>query len=78
MPGLKPYRPSNGTEGMIFQEKFCDNCIHDKEWREKDKNPCQILSNTLMYERRDAEYPKEWVHDRAGKGTCTAFEKEVT
>ncbi len=24
-----PYRPSNGSEGMWFEENFCNKCIHD-------------------------------------------------
>jgi hypothetical protein len=25
----EPYRPSNGTEGEMFQEQWCEKCEHD-------------------------------------------------
>lgn len=27
---IRKYRPSNGTEGMIFCSNFCDHYIHEK------------------------------------------------
>lgn len=74
---MKPgesYRPSSGTEGMYFEDKFCSHCIHEKYCHsgiEGDKS-CEIMLNAFMYDQRDKEYPKEWVYDGDGKPTCTA------
>lgn len=63
---MEKYQPSNGTEGMIFIEKFCDNCING--------NDCSILNDTMVYNINDKKYPKEWVY-LDDKPTCTAFVK---
>lgn len=70
----RKYRPSNGTEGMIFEEKFCMNCFHC------DPNPdgpkqCEILLNMMSFDTNDAEYPKELIYDENGKGICTNYKK---
>jgi len=74
----KPYRPSCGTEGMAFDEAWCDLCARDAEWRYDEQNgdPCQILSDTFIYSITDAQYPKEWVYDRNGRPSCTAFTED--
>jgi len=64
----KPYRPSNGTEGEIFMEKWCERCMLDTE-----DNPCEILTSTLAFEIDDPEYPKEWRYDFDGRPMCTKF-----
>ena len=68
----KPYRPSNGTEGMYFIAEFCEQCIHEK-WMhtqcEGDKK-CDILSRSLIYDLDDPEYPEEWIY-KDGKPICT-------
>lgn len=61
MTPAKLYRPSNGTEGMIFQELYCDNCKHDRYTEEHPENGCQILRATLLYRREDSRYPQDWV-----------------
>lgn len=68
------YRPSNGTEGMFFTGKFCDNCIHEKFSHTGNMGDlcCDILSNTMCFDQSDPEYPKEWIYDENGKPTCTA------
>lgn len=62
----KPYRPSNGTEGEMFQCHFCYQCKHDDH--------CHIALNAMCYRIDEPEYPKEWVFDADGRPTCTAFE----
>ncbi len=62
------YQPANGTEGLIFIEKWCDHCTKDAV--------CEILPRTMLYDRDDDEYPEEWTYDKDGKPQCTAFEKE--
>jgi hypothetical protein len=66
----KPYRPSNGTEGDMFQEKFCNRC---KKFGPIEDS-CQLLLSSLIYETSHPAYPKEWVFDADGRPTCTAFE----
>jgi hypothetical protein len=44
------YIPSNGTEGQMFIDNYCERCIHEK-WlhhQESDEGKCEILSNSLM------------------------------
>lgn len=64
----KPYRPSNGTEGMMFEERFCDRC--------KIAEGCEIPFNAMVYEIESPEYPSQWVFDSSGRPTCKAFESE--
>jgi len=65
-PALKPYRPSNGTEGEGFIGIWCAACARDVG------HNCSILARTLMHDVDDPEYPKEWVEDNIGP-RCTAF-----
>lgn len=78
----RPYRPSNGTEGMIFMERFCDRCERDRLWRLEERDPCPILSDTMLYDPGDPAYPKEWIEEEGKDGfahpRCTAFEEELT
>ena len=54
------FYPSNGTEGQIFMEEFCDKCCK--------KNQCTILLNSLI-----GKHPKQWIYDEKGKSKCTSF-----
>jgi hypothetical protein len=71
----RPYRPSNGTEGLDFQEEFCDRCRRDAEYRrtEAGRDSCPIVSAALTYLPEHPSYPVEWVQDESG-ARCTAFE----
>lgn len=71
---MRKYRPSNGTEGMWFEEQFCCQCINQHPDPEKGKN-CDIACATFCYDLNDPEYPKEWCYDENDKPTCTAFVK---
>ncbi|MHC4566634.1 MAG: hypothetical protein ACYTE3_12850 [Planctomycetota bacterium] len=58
----KPYRPSNGTEGMIFEEEFCLQCKKDRYHETQDPaDGCNILMRALAYNIEDDDYPEEWV-----------------
>jgi hypothetical protein len=72
-PGEK-YRPSNGTEGMGFEEKFCLQCIHCDP-NPSGKKQCKIWFMALNYETNEPEYPTEWTYDEKGKPTCTNWTK---
>jgi len=60
------YRPSNGTEGVLFEERFCDHCT-------RMSAECDIYSDALLYDLGHRHYPKEWIYDKDGRPTCTAF-----
>lgn len=62
------YRPANGTDGMIFMDKFCSNCCR--------KTRCNIMDNSMIFDKKDKQYPKQLVLDESGNGTCTNFNKE--
>lgn len=73
----EPFRPSNGTEGMFFTSAFCENCIHEK-WihtQNDDDKKCGILSDSMIFDLKDEEYPKQWVFDAEGWPVCTAWKK---
>ena len=72
----RPYRPSNGTEGIIFGTKFCNKCKHDNYTDENPEGGCQILLMTMCFRVDEEGYPKEWVTDDAEGPRCTAFELE--
>lgn len=80
----KPYRPSNGTEGMMFTARFCDRCKRDEPARRDDfENGCPIYAATMAYELDDAKYPREWIVNAIGDpydatARCTAFEHDPT
>jgi hypothetical protein len=62
---VRKYRPSNGSEGMWFSERFCFRC--------KAENICKILSAALCYDTSDEKYPKQWIVNEDGKPVCTSF-----
>lgn len=70
----QPYRPSNGTEGMIFYEVWCAHCKHENYSDSHPERGCQILADTMCYDIGDPEYPKEWIIGPGG-ARCTAFEE---
>ena len=74
----KPYRPSNGTEGMMFEELWCDTCAKDLLWRQTQDGSlgCTIHSAALCFDPGDDEYPSEWTHDAEGQPCCTQYTRE--
>ena len=65
------YRPANGTEGMIFERRFCERCIHDIN------DDCAIHTRALLHDVDEPEYPREWVYDANDSPACTAFATEI-
>ena len=47
------FMPSNGSEGMIFVENFCMQCIHEKFMHTQNHNDkkCEIFDNSLLNDR---------------------------
>lgn len=73
----KSFRPSNGTEGMVFEEHFCSNCIHEKfihTQNHKDKQ-CPVYSGMILFEVNEEDYPPELVFDSEGWPVCTKWTK---
>ena len=68
----QPYRPANGTDGMIFMECWCEKCCHDTE-----EKPCDIIGCSMAFDIGHPMYPKEWVYDENGRPVCTGFAQEV-
>lgn len=86
----RPFRPSNGTHGMLFCEAFCHRCKRDAEFQADPENnadkACPIYTATLIFDATDPRYPTEWVIDIDGHpggfggkdARCTAFEPMET
>ena len=70
----KSFQPSNGTEGMMFTDAFCDNCLHQHP-DPNHKKQCMILCRTMCHSPKDKEYPEEWVYNDEGWPVCTAWHK---
>lgn len=79
-PQTKKYRPSNGTEGMIFEDRFCDRCKREAKYRrtQDGADGCSIATAVFLYDIADEKYPTEWVvnlFDPVGvTARCTAFQ----
>jgi hypothetical protein len=64
---IRPYRPSNGTEGMIFMEEWCDTCA-----KENGDRHCSILGKSMFLFTTDKGYPKELIYNHDGSPVCLA------
>ncbi len=73
----KKYCPSNGSEGDWFIGTYCMNCIHEKysHTLNDDDKKCDLLSNSMLYNVTDEEFPSEWTYDENGKPICTSYSK---
>lgn len=49
--GVRRFLPSNGTEGMMFTDKFCEHCINEEFMPKGCGKQCEILSNSLLHDR---------------------------
>jgi len=70
----KAYRPSNGTEGMYFTDKYCMNCIQGDP-NPEGKKQCEILLATLIYNVNEKGYPPEWQYNDDDEPVCTNWKK---
>lgn len=55
---VKPYYPSNGTEGLAFEEKYCYRCVNEKfvHTQEHGDKQCDIFNTAIL----SNSAPKEW------------------
>jgi hypothetical protein len=67
------YRPSSGTEGACFIERWCASCQRDEGFRLGEGDSCTIVAATLVFGIDDPEYPREWIMGERGP-VCTAWE----
>jgi len=67
----KPYRPVNGTEGEIFEGKYCNHCR--REPIGDSIHGCSIRMRVMVYEVGHKLYPKQWI-EIDGAPQCTAFD----
>ena len=70
-----PYRPSNGSEGIDFDDAWCSRCARDAAFREDPDaaDGCPIYAATFRFDIDHPEYPKEWIEDDVKGPHCTAF-----
>lgn len=62
------YRPSNGTEGDYFIERYCVRCY----WYD-DESRCPIYEGTQDVDLTDPAYPSQWRVGENGWGICSSF-----
>lgn len=67
------YRPSCGTEGAGFIERWCGSCQRDAAFRSDEGDSCPIVAATMVFAVTDAHYPREWIYGERGP-ICTAWE----
>lgn len=70
----KSFRPSNGTEGMMFDDAVCAKCVNDAQHRITQKGGCTILGRAMAFNTTDDGYPPEWRFNDEGWPTCLAFD----
>lgn len=71
--GATLYRPSHGTEGIAFTERWCGSCLRDAAFRADEGDSCLIVAMTMALEVSDPDYPREWIMGERGP-ICTAWE----
>lgn len=62
------YRPSCGSEGADFMDRWCGKCANDVTG-----SGCEIAARTMIFAVTDPEYPDEWREDGPSGPRCTAF-----
>ena len=75
---MTKYRPSNGTEGMMFMERWCQRCTCEAMQLEGEGDSCPILADTMVYAVDEPGYPEQWQVGDDGQPLCTEFRPELT
>jgi hypothetical protein len=71
---------SNGSEGMMYQEHYCDRCVHDKD------QSCPIWAAHLLFNYDECNKPESVLHmliprskDKLENEQCLLFiERDTT
>ncbi|KKC25794.1 hypothetical protein WP12_12110 [Sphingomonas sp. SRS2] len=71
------YRPSNGSEGRDFMNRWCGVCERDRAFREGEGDSCEIAAMTMAVSVDDPAYPREWRQDGPNGPRCTAYEGDA-
>lgn len=76
---LKPlagqkWRPSNGTEGEIFSERWCAGCRRDAAFRADEGDSCPIICNAMAFDTGHPDYPAAWQYGPDGQPICAEFD----
>lgn len=65
---------SNGTEGALYYEQFCDRCVHD------ENQGCPIWNAHLMFNYQEGNKPDSVLHiliprsdDKLSNEACRLF-----
>jgi len=65
---------SNGTEGMMYQEDYCDRCVHDAD------QSCPIWNAHMLFNYEECNKPASILHmliprsaDKLGNEQCRMF-----
>lgn len=71
------YRPSNGTEGELFQDTWCADCEADRAFREdhEQADGCPIIAAAMALSIDDPNYPPAWRYRDDGQPMCAAFQQ---
>lgn len=72
LAGRAPYRPSCGSEGADFIDRWCGRCTHDDP--SDDSDGCPIMGATFVFDVDDPAYPIEWREDGPLGPRCTGFD----
>ena len=48
---------ANGTEGTLYEEKYCNNCRHNKELE-----GCPVMNAHMLYNYEECENDKSILH----------------
>ena len=71
--GTTLYRPSCGTEGIAFTERWCGSCQRDAAFRADEGDSCLIAAMAVALNVTEPDYPREWVVAERGP-ICAAWE----
>jgi len=72
---MKPFYPSNSTEGIQFDSLWCEKCDRDRAYREdplKEKS-CRYLRDAMIYDCKTEGYKHQWFYDKSDQPFCAAF-----
>lgn len=70
----KLYRPSNQSEGSVFEADYCYHCVNESvNEMSGEIDACDIHLRAISFDIEDPAYPTEWTYDEHHKPVCTAF-----
>ena len=78
---------ANGTEGLLYEEEWCQRCIHFDDINEEDElleaKPCAVWEAHLLYSYQEANNPDSVLNmliplrdDGLGNEKCQLFRQK--